>query len=59
MEYKVHSAFDQLRTGMLSRKLPQTIDISKVEFSGKIQPGGSDEKDPIYRNADRSNSQRG
>jgi hypothetical protein len=41
------------------RKLPQTIDISKVEFSGKIQPGGSDEKDPIYRNADRSNSQRG
>jgi hypothetical protein len=33
--------------------------MSKVEFSGTMQPGGSDEKITIHRNPDCSNSQGG
>jgi len=33
-----------------NRKLPQKVDKSKVENSGKLGPGGSNEEVKIYRN---------
>ena len=44
---------------LLNRKLPQIGDRSKLEFSGTLPSGGSDENIAIYRISDSFGSQRG
>ena len=41
------------------RKLPLKADHTKVEFSGIMHPGGSDEEGTFYGDADNWHSQRG
>lgn len=46
-------------SGRCTRKLPRTPDTLELELSGTLQPGGSDEKVTIHRNADRFDPQAG